>query len=113
VWDESDHAGLVRSAVVRSPRRATPRRLGVRRAQVEAQAALKEADERIEDIGRRQLRIRDNLAAVPAGSDLQRRWLNDLAESENEMRAAETRREAALETLRMADDEVRTAVRAL
>jgi hypothetical protein len=52
-------------------------------------------------------------AAVPAGSDLQRRWLNDLAESENEMRAAETRREAALETLRMADDEVRTAVRAL
>src|SRR5690606_34807301 len=57
-----------------------------RRKQIDAQAALQNLDETRERLVDDQDRIRQNLAAVPANSDLSTRYLKQLEGSENEIR---------------------------
>jgi hypothetical protein len=59
------------------------------------QAALGEFEARRKAIGEEQARIRDNMARVPANSDLGRRYVAKLNEQETELEKLETDRAAA------------------
>jgi hypothetical protein len=67
--------------LARSPRFSTheqPRR---------AEQAVKDAEAQIGQISADQARIRENLAAVPAGSELQKSYLGTLADQEKKISA--------------------------
>jgi hypothetical protein len=76
-------------------------------AVADAQRKVTQADAERQQIVQEQARLRDNLARVPANSDLQRRYLATLDKQETDLEAIATRRaeadkgvEAAREALR-------------
>jgi hypothetical protein len=66
-----------------------------RAAETRAEQAVKNAEAQIERITDDQARIRDNLAAVPAGSELQKSYLATLADQEKKISAAIDARDKA------------------
>lgn len=84
-----------------------------RRVQYEAEQDISRLDVRIHDAVRAQSRIRENLAAVPAGGDLHARYLGDLAEREDEITALERAKEATARRLEAAGGALSDAVRSL
>lgn len=83
-----------------------------RRAQAEAQAELQRIDETASRLEAEQARVRQNLSAVPAGSDLQAKYLAKLQEQEDSLANLEGRRSKADELARGKDEGVRRALRA-
>ncbi len=88
-------------------REALTRVLQLQQAVAEAQRGVTQADNARQQIVEEQGRLRDNLARVPANSDLQRRYLATLDRQETELEAIAKRRvdaekavEAAREALR-------------
>ena len=76
-------------------------------AVADAQRKVTQADAERQQIVQEQARLRDNLARVPANSDLQRRYLATLDKQETDLEAIAQRRagaekgvDAARETLR-------------
>jgi predicted RNase H-like nuclease (RuvC/YqgF family) len=74
------------------------------RAKIDAlQREIERLEKQREAVFNDQARLRENLARVPEGSDLSRRYLQKLSAQENELEAIETQRENArnnLEALR-------------
>lgn len=83
-----------------------------RRAQVEAQDELRRVDEAIQRLQDDQSRIRQNISAVPAGSDMQAKYLKKLQEQEDGLAGLQDRREKADEAARGTDEGVRKAIKA-
>ena len=88
-------------------REALTRILQLQAAVTDAQRKLTQADAERQQIVQEQARLRDNLARVPANSDLQRRYLATLDKQETDLEAITKRRveaekgvEAAREALR-------------
>jgi hypothetical protein len=88
-------------------RDALTRVLQLQQAVAEAQRRVAQVDAERQAIVQEQARLRDNLARVPANSDLQRRYLATLDKQETDLEALATRRaeaeksaEAAREALR-------------
>jgi hypothetical protein len=88
-------------------REALTRILQLQAAVTDAQRKVTQADAERQQIVQEQARLRDNLARVPANSDLQRRYLATLDRQESELEAIARRRaeadkgvEAAREALR-------------
>ena len=88
-------------------REALSKVLQLQGAVADAQRKVTQADAERQQIVQEQARLRDNLARVPANSDLQRRYLATLDKQETELEAIATRRaeaekgvEAAREALR-------------
>ena len=88
-------------------REALTRVLQLQQAAAEAQRKVQQVEAERQAIVQEQARLRDNLARVPANSDLQRRYLATLDKQETDLEALATRRaeaeksaEAAREALR-------------
>ena len=84
------------------------RLLQLQKAVAEAERQLKKADTERQQIVQEQGRIRDNLARVPANSDLQRRYLATLDKQENMLEDLAKSRDAAQKAV----DGAREALRA-
>jgi len=82
-----------------------------RRAQAAAQAAILRIDDQIQRLQADQDRVRQNIGAVPQGSDMQARYLGKLQEQEDGLAELEVQRRKADETVRGADEGVREVVR--
>lgn len=88
-------------------RDALSRVLQLQQAATDAQRKVQQVDAERQTIAQEQARLRDNLARVPANSDLQRRYLATLDKQETDLEALASRRadaeksaEAAREALR-------------
>ena len=84
-------------------REALTKVLQLQQAVAEAQRKVTQVDTEKQQIVQEQSRLRDNLARVPANSDLQRRYLTTLDKQETDLEALATRRadaEKAVETAR-------------
>jgi Domain of unknown function (DUF4139) len=79
-------------------------------AVADAQRKVAEADAERQQIIQEQARLRDNLARVPANSDLQRRYLATLDKQETELEAIAKRRADAEKAVEAARDALRTYV---
>lgn len=84
--------------------------LQLQQAVAEAQRKLTQIDSDKQQIVQEQSRLRDNLARVPANSDLQRRYLTTLDKQETELEALATRRTDAEKAVETARDALRTFV---
>jgi len=82
-----------------------------RRKQIDAQAALQNLDETRERLVNDQDRIRQNLAAVPANSDLSTRYLKQLEGSENEIRGLSDKREVLVDDAQHLEAKVQQILR--
>ena len=76
----------------------------------DAQRKVTEADAERQQIVQEQARLRDNLARVPANSDLQRRYLATLDKQETELEAIAKRRADAEKEVEAARGALRTYV---
>ena len=86
-------------------REALTRILQLQAAVSDAQRKVTQADNERQQIVQEQTRLRDNLARVPANSDLQRRYLATLDKQESDLEAIAKRRadaEKGVETAREA-----------
>jgi hypothetical protein len=79
-------------------------------AVADAQRKVTQADAERQQIVQEQARLRDNLARVPANSDLQRRYLATLDKQETELEAIAKRRTDADKEVETARDALRTYV---
>ena len=79
-------------------------------AVADAQRKVTQADAERQQIVQEQARLRDNLARVPANSDLQRRYLATLDKQETELEAIAKRRADADKEVETARDALRTYV---
>jgi hypothetical protein len=79
-------------------------------AVADAQRQVTQADAEKQQIVQEQARLRDNLARVPANSDLQRRYLATLDKQETELEAIAKRRADADKSVEAARDALRTYV---
>lgn len=79
----------------------------------DAQRKVAQADAERQQIVQEQARLRDNLARVPANSDLQRRYLATLDKQETELEAIAKRRTDAEKSVETARDALRTYVASL
>ena len=79
-------------------------------AVTDAQRKVTQADADRQQIVQEQARLRDNLARVPANSDLQRRYLATLDKQENDLEAIARRRTDAEKEVESARAALRTFV---
>ncbi|MBL0900829.1 MAG: hypothetical protein IBJ17_19300, partial [Reyranella sp.] len=79
----------------------------------EAQRKVTQIDTERQAIVQEQVRLRDNLARVPANSDLQRRYLATLDKQETELEALAKRRADADKAVEAAREALRTYVASL
>lgn len=91
-------------------REALARVLQLQANVADAQRKLTQADQERQQIVQEQSRLRDNLARVPANSDLQRRYLATLDKQETELEAIAKRRVDADKAVEAARDALRTYV---
>jgi len=91
-------------------REALTRVLQLQQSVSEAERKLSQIDAERQQIVQEQARLRDNLARVPANSDLQRRYLATLDKQETELEAIATRRTDAEKAVETARDALRTYV---
>jgi preprotein translocase subunit SecD len=84
--------------------------LQLQQAVQEAQRQLTRVDADRQQIIQEQARLRDNLARVPANSDLQRRYLATLDKQETELEALAKRRAEAEKAVETARDALRSYV---
>ena len=91
-------------------REALTKVLQLQQAVAEAQRKVTQIDSDKQQIVQEQSRLRDNLARVPANSDLQRRYLTTLDKQETELEAIATRRTDAEKAVETARDALRTYV---
>jgi len=91
-------------------REALTKVLQLQQAVAEAQRKVTQIDSDKQQIVQEQSRLRDNLARVPANSDLQRRYLATLDKQETELEAISTRRTDAEKAVETARDALRTYV---
>lgn len=91
-------------------REALTRILQLQQAVGTAERALAQVDAEREQIVQEQGRLRDNLARVPANSDLQRRYLSTLDKQETELEAIAKRRTDAEKAVQAARDALRSYV---
>ena len=91
-------------------RQALTRVLELQGAVADAQRKVAQADAERQRIVQEQARLRDNLARVPANSDLQRRYLATLDKQESELEAIAQRRAGAEKAVEAAREALRTYV---
>src|SRR6185503_12754435 len=91
-------------------REALTKVLQLQQAVSEAQRKVTQIDSDKQQIVQEQSRLRDNLARVPAGSDLQKRYLTTLDKQETDLEAIATRRTDAEKAVETARDALRTYV---
>jgi len=91
-------------------REALTKVLQLQQAVAEAQRKVTQIDSDKQQIVQEQSRLRDNLARVPANSDLQRRYLATLDKQETDLEAIATRRTDAEKAVETARDALRTYV---
>jgi hypothetical protein len=91
-------------------REALTKVLQLQQAVSDAQRKVTQVDAEKQQIVQEQARLRDNLARVPANSDLQRRYLTTLDKQETELEAIATRRTDAEKAVETARDALRTYV---
>jgi len=91
-------------------REALTRVLQLQAGVADAQRRLTQADQDRQQIVQEQSRLRDNLARVPANSDLQRRYLATLDKQETELEAIAKRRAEADKAVEAARDALRAYV---
>jgi hypothetical protein len=91
-------------------REALTRILQLQQAVAEAERKLAQVDQEKQQIVQEQSRLRDNLARVPANSDLQRRYLTTLDKQETDLEALARRRADAEKAVETARDTLRTYV---
>ncbi|MGE4076775.1 MAG: DUF4139 domain-containing protein [Reyranella sp.] len=91
-------------------REALGRVLQLQAGVADAQRRVTQADQERQQIVQEQSRLRDNLARVPANSDLQRRYLATLDKQETELEAIAKRRAEANKAVEAARDALRTYV---
>ena len=91
-------------------RAALARIVELQGAVAEAQRRVTQADAERQQIVQEQARLRDNLARVPANSDLQRRYLATLDKQETELEAIAQRRAAAEKAVEAARQALRIYV---
>jgi hypothetical protein len=84
--------------------------LQLQQSAAEAQRKVQQVDAERQAIVQEQARLRDNLARVPANSDLQRRYLATLDKQETDLEALATRRADAEKSAEAARDALRTYV---
>jgi len=94
-------------------RDALSRVLQLQQAVAEAQRKVTQVDGERQQIVQEQARLRDNLARVPANSDLQRRYLATLDKQETELEAIAKRRGEAEKGVETAREALRTYVASL
>ncbi len=94
-------------------RDALSRVLQLQQAVAEAQRKVTQVDGERQQIVQEQARLRDNLARVPANSDLQRRYLATLDKQETELEAIAKRRGEAEKGVEVAREALRTYVGSL
>jgi hypothetical protein len=87
--------------------------LQLQQATAEAQRKVTQVDAERQQIVQEQGRLRENLARVPANSDLQRRYLATLDKQESELEALAKRRAEADKAVETARDALRTYVASL
>jgi hypothetical protein len=91
-------------------REALTRVLQLQQAAAEAQRKVQQVEAERQAIVQEQARLRDNLARVPANSDLQRRYLATLDKQETDLEALAKRRSEADKAVEAARDALRTYV---
>jgi hypothetical protein len=91
-------------------REALTKVMQLQQAVAEAQRKVTQIDSDKQQIVQEQSRLRDNLARVPANSDLQRRYLTTLDKQETDLEALATRRADAEKAVETARDALRTYV---
>ncbi|HEY2875802.1 MAG TPA: DUF4139 domain-containing protein [Reyranella sp.] len=91
-------------------REALTKVMQLQQAVSDAQRKVTQVDTEKQQIVQEQSRLRDNLARVPAGSDLQKRYLTTLDKQETELEAIATRRTDAEKAVETARDALRTYV---
>lgn len=91
-------------------REALTKVLQLQQAVSEAQRKVTQIDSEKQQIVQEQSRLRDNLARVPAGSDLQKRYLTTLDKQETDLEAIATRRTDAEKAVETARDALRSYV---
>ncbi|MGQ3298135.1 DUF4139 domain-containing protein [Reyranella sp.] len=91
-------------------RDALTRVLQLQQAAAEAQRKVQQVEAERQAIVQEQARLRDNLARVPANSDLQRRYLATLDKQETDLEALATRRAGAEKAAEAAREALRTYV---
>lgn len=91
-------------------REALTKVLQLQQAVAEAQRKVAQVDVERQAIVQEQARLRDNLARVPANSDLQRRYLATLDKQESDLEALATRRADAEKAAEAAREVLRTYV---
>ena len=91
-------------------REALTRVLQLQQAAAEAQRKVQQVEAERQAIVQEQARLRDNLARVPANSDLQRRYLATLDRQETDLEALAKRRSEADKAVEAARDALRTYV---
>jgi hypothetical protein len=84
--------------------------LQLQQAVAEAERKIKQVETERQQIVQEQARLRDNLARVPANSDLQRRYLATLDKQESELEALAGRRTEAEKSVEAARDALRAYV---
>ncbi len=94
-------------------RDALSRVLQLQQAVADAQRKVTQVDGERQQIVQEQARLRDNLARVPANSDLQRRYLATLDKQETELEAIAKRRGEAEKGVEIAREALRTYVASL
>lgn len=94
-------------------RDALSRVLQLQQAVAEAQRKVTQVDGERQQIVQEQARLRDNLARVPANSDLQRRYLATLDKQETELEVIAKRRGEAEKSVETAREALRTYVASL
>jgi len=82
-----------------------------RREQEEARRELDRITSAIEEITEEQARIRENIGAVPDGSDLQKRYLRMMQQSEDQVADLRASRRRAQEKADIKDEDVRGIIR--
>lgn len=82
-----------------------------RRAQDDAWRSLERISADVQRIAQEQSRIRENISAVPNGSDLQNRYLGMMQELEDQIAVLESRRKEAQEQAGVKDGDVRNIIR--
>jgi hypothetical protein len=87
--------------------------LDARAAEARAEQAVKDAEAQIGRISADQARIRDNLAAVPAGSELQKSYLATLADQEKKISATIEVRDTASSDFSQARQALEKAIAAI
>ncbi len=91
-------------------REALTKVLQLQQAVSDAQRKVTQIDSDKQRIVQEQSRLRDNLGRVPAGSDLQKRYLTTLDKQETDLEALATRRTDAEKAVETARDALRTYV---